>query len=99
MHADGCTSVAVLSASAAPFIPLNPVVIPTPTPDIYPGLSKPLPVNATTWASYALNIPDSATLRSIFDTGRRDAAAWAIQQGLASQAAVDTALNLTHVKA
>lgn len=74
-------------------------MIPTPKPDIYPGLSKPLPVNATTWSSYALNIPDAATLRSIFDIGRQDAAAWAMKQGLASLAAADKALNMTQVKA
>lgn len=85
------------NTNTAPFIPLNPTVLPTPRPDIYPGLSKPLPVNATVWMSYALQIPDNATLKSIYDIGQQDAAFWALKEGLVTAAAATKALQQTGV--
>jgi len=83
---------------AGPYLPLNPVIIPTPKPHIYPGLSKPLPVNATVWREYSLKVPDNATIKSIFNIGRQDAAFWATRQGLASAAQATQALQATVLK-
>jgi hypothetical protein len=79
----------------AAYLPFNPVRIPSPTPDIFPGLSGPLKVSAQKWASFAANIPDDETLTYIFNTGRADAAAFVRAKGLASAAAVDAALAAT----
>jgi hypothetical protein len=76
---------------------LNPIVIPAPKPDIYPGLSKPLPVNATVWQSYILDIPDNASIRSMYDIGRQDAAFWALQLGVASPSESTQALQATQL--
>lgn len=80
---------------AGPFLPLNPTATPAPAPDIFPGLSKPLPVNATEWNSWGLNIPSNTTLKMVFDMGRLDAAFWASKEGLASAAAATSALQAT----
>jgi hypothetical protein len=72
-------------------------MIPAPKPDIYPSLSKPLPVNATVWQSYIFNIPDNATIRSMYDIGREDAAFWALQQGVASPGNCTQALQATQL--
>jgi hypothetical protein len=83
---------------AGPFLPLNPKIIPTPKPDIYPGLSKPLPVNGTVWGSWSLNVPDATTLQKVYDIGRQDAAFWATKQGLADAAAATKAMQATVVR-
>lgn len=71
---------------------------PAPAADIYPGISGPLPVDAATWKSFSFGIPDVGTIREIYDVGRRDAAFWVKQQGLASAADVAGALQATQVK-
>lgn len=76
---------------------MNPTVIPEPKPDIYPGLSKPLPVNATVWQSYGLNVADNATLKSMYDIGREDAAFWALELGVASPTECTQALQATQL--
>uniref|UniRef100_A0A383WI03 Patatin n=1 Tax=Tetradesmus obliquus TaxID=3088 RepID=A0A383WI03_TETOB len=83
-------------SSSARFLPLNPAALPAPAnPDIYPGLSGPLNVSAAVWNSYGLVIPDNDTLLSIYNQGRKDAAAWVLQHGLAQPAAVQQALQST----
>lgn len=82
---------------AGPFLPLNPSTLPDPKADIYPGLAKPLPVNATEWGSWGLRIPDNATLKMVYDTGREDAAFWASREGLATAANATKALQATAV--
>lgn len=86
---------------AAPFLPLNPVVVPqTPRPDIFPGLSGSLPMTADAWNKHVLEVPrDEQTLALIFNQGRRDAAAWAGQAGVASAEALQQALAQTAVAA
>lgn len=80
-------------------MPLNPVPLPTPAPDIYPGLSGPLPVNATVWGSWALQVPAEAALAGMYAQGARDAAAWAVEQGLASEGEAAAALQATALTA
>lgn len=44
---------------AAPYVPLNPVVLPQPPrPDIFPGLSGALNISADTWNSYVLQVSE-----------------------------------------
>lgn len=92
---------ALLAASpaTAPYLPLNPVPLPTPAPDIYPGLSGPLPVNSTVWGSWSLNVPDDSSLAAMYAQGAKDAAAWAVQQGLASADEAAAAVNATALAA
>lgn len=97
-------SARLLLSSAAPFLPLNPVVVPqTPRPDIYPGLSGSLAggnLTADAWNKHVLQVlSDERTLAAIFNQGRADAAAWATQARAASAEAVQAALNATDVAA
>lgn len=80
---------------AAPFLPLNPITLPEPVADIYPGLSKPLPVNATVWSSWGLSVPNDTHIATIHDIGRQDAAFWANREGLATAAEATAAVQAT----
>lgn len=82
---------------AAPYLPLNPDMIFPSSVDIYPGLSGPLMVLPEVWNSFALSIPDHATLQYLYDTGRRDAAHWAATQQLAPPERITAALLATTV--
>jgi hypothetical protein len=65
--------------------------------DIYPGLSGPLEVQPHVWNTFALALPDAATLQYIFDIGRRDAAHWVGMQQLATPERIVAALQATTV--
>ncbi len=84
-------------ACAAPYLPLNPAMVLPKSIDIYPGLSGPLMVQPELWNSFALSIPDQATLQYIYDTGRRDAAHWVTSQQLATPERAAAALQATAV--
>jgi hypothetical protein len=68
----------LLCAHAASIMPLNPLATTPATAelDIYPGLSGSLGMTETEWNSFVLVAPSNAMLQIIYDTGRRDAAAW-----------------------
>lgn len=84
---------------AGPFLPFNPVPLPSPKPVIYPGLSQLLPVNSTVWQAWALMVQDEATTALMYDIGRRDAAFWASKEGLATAAQATAALQATQLDA
>jgi hypothetical protein len=68
--------------------------------DIYPGLSGGLPNGMTNdqWNNFVLVAPSNAMLQIIYDTGRRDAAAW-VQNNIPSKAAaVSQALTATALR-
>lgn len=52
---------------------------------------------AEAWNNFALTVPDAATLKQLFDVGRRDAAFWVSQQRLAQPEEVAAALRATGV--
>jgi len=54
-------------------------------------------VSPSTWNSYTLSPPDEATLRYIYDVGRRDAGLWVVDQGLVSAARVVQAFSDTEL--
>jgi hypothetical protein len=56
-------------------------------------------VTAQLWNSYGLVIPDNSTLMYVYNQGRKDAAAWAEQQGLAQPSQVLQALQSSEVPA
>jgi hypothetical protein len=89
--------VLLLTAAAAPYLPLNPDIQFPDSVDIHPGMSGPLPVSAEAWNNFALTVPDADTLQQLFDVGRRDAAFWVSQQRLARPEQVATALRATGV--
>jgi len=87
----------LLFCPAAPYLPLNPDMVFPSSVDIYPGLSGPLTMLPEVWNSFALSIPDHATLQYLYDTGRRDAAHWAATQQLAPPDRITAALQATSV--
>lgn len=85
------------TAAAAPYLLLNPDIQFPDSVDIHAGISGSLPVPAEAWNNFALTVPDAATLKQLFDVGRRDAAFWVSQQRLAQPEEVAAALRATGV--
>eukprot|EP00878_Enallax_costatus_P001397 GHUV01001547.1.p1 GENE.GHUV01001547.1~~GHUV01001547.1.p1 ORF type:complete len:339 (+),score=33.22 GHUV01001547.1:221-1237(+) len=95
---DFLTAGAAASGPSGPFLPLDPKVLPTPKPDIYPGLSGPLRFPPEVWNSYGLLIPDNTTLLYLHNQGRKDAAFWAKKSGLVTQQQVDRVMAATEIQ-
>lgn len=66
--------------------------------DIYPGLSGPVPIPPEQWNEMVLSIGNDMTLMTLYDQGRKDAAAWAVKHTLVTEAQAKAALRRTAMR-